>query len=59
MIVKEILSVEEFADLLGIGKTNAYKIVNSSGFPAIRPAPRTIRILKDEAIAWIKKNGCM
>lgn len=53
---KEFLTVDEFAELLGIGKTNAYKIVNSAGFPAFRPTPGTIRIMKDKSIAWIEKN---
>lgn len=56
---KEIFTVNEFAEYLGISRTNAYRIVNADGFPAIRPTSGTIRILKDDAIAWLKKYRSM
>ena len=56
---KQILTVDEFAELLGIGRTSAYKVVNATGFPAIRPTSGTIRIIKDEALAWMKKYRSM
>lgn len=56
---KEFLTVDEFAELLGIGKTNAYKLVNIKGFPAIRPTKGTIRIIRVAAIDWMKKYRSM
>lgn len=52
----EIITVKQFADLVGISTTNAYKIVHSKGFPAFRPTPGCIRIIKNDAIEWLRKN---
>lgn len=57
-IDKEILKVDELAKLLGISRKNAYDLVNSEGFPAFRPSPRSIRVFKSDALEWIKTN-CM
>ena len=56
---QEVINVGQFAELIGISKTNAYKLVHSKGFPAFRPTPKCIRIVKDDAIEWLSENQTM
>lgn len=48
-----ILSVEEVAKVLGIGKAHAYDLVKTNGFPAFRVGGR-ICIPKDKFLSWIE-----
>ena len=50
-----MLSVPDVADVLGIGRANAYELVRSEGFPALKIGNRII-VPKDEFISWIKKQ---
>lgn len=50
-----MLSVPDVADVLGIGRANAYELVRSEGFPAIKIGNRII-VPKDDFISWIKKQ---
>lgn len=50
-----MLSVPDVADVLGIGRANAYELVRSEGFPTIKIGNRII-VPKDEFISWIKKQ---
>jgi excisionase family DNA binding protein len=50
-----MLSVPDVADVLGIGRANAYELVRSEGFPAIKIGNRII-VPKDEFISWIKRQ---
>lgn len=48
-----ILSVNEVAKTLGIGKAHAYELVKAKGFPAFKIGGR-ICVPKDKFIAWIE-----
>lgn len=50
-----MLSVPDVAEVLGIGRANAYELVRSDGFPAIKIGNRII-VPKDEFISWIKRQ---
>lgn len=50
-----MLSVPDVADVLGIGRANAYELVRSEGFPALKIGSRII-VPKDEFISWIKRQ---
>jgi len=50
-----MLSVPDVAEVLGIGRANAYELVRSEGFPAIKIGNRII-VPKDEFISWIKSQ---
>ena len=50
-----MLSVPDVADVLGIGRANAYELVRSDGFPAIKIGSRII-VPKDDFISWIKRK---
>ncbi|MCB5397630.1 helix-turn-helix domain-containing protein [Intestinibacter bartlettii] len=50
--MKKTMSVKEFSKLYNIGMNNAYKIVNTSGFPAIRVG-RKIIIIRDQVDKWM------
>lgn len=50
-----MLSVPDVADVLGIGRANAYELVRSEGFPALKIGNRII-VPKDEFISWIKRQ---
>ena len=49
---KKTMTVKEFSTLYGIGMNNAYKIVNTVGFPAIRVG-RKIIIIRDQVDKWM------
>ncbi|MDU1254486.1 helix-turn-helix domain-containing protein [Intestinibacter bartlettii] len=50
--MKKTMSVREFSKKYNIGLNNAYKIVNTSGFPAIRVG-RKIIIIRDQVDKWM------
>ena len=50
-----MLSVSDVADVLGIGRANAYELVRNEGFPALKIGNRII-VPKDDFISWIKKQ---
>ena len=52
---KMLLNVEEMAQVLGIGRSKAYELVHSAGFPMIRIG-RTMRIPKAQLEIWIKNE---
>ncbi len=47
-----ILTVEEVAEALRIGRSAAYELVRSGGLPAVRIG-RTIRVSRQALLAWI------
>ena len=49
------MSVKEFSKIYNIGMNNAYKIVNTVGFPAIRIG-RKILIIRDQVDNWFLEN---
>lgn len=49
------MSVKEFSKVYNIGMNNAYKIVNTVGFPAIRIG-RKILIIRDQVDNWFLEN---
>lgn len=50
-----MLSVPDVADVLGIGRANAYELVRSEGFPALKIGSR-ITVPKDDFISWIRSQ---
>lgn len=49
----EYINIKEMAELLHIGKSMAYKIANSPGFPCVRIGSKYI-IDKGELMIWMK-----
>lgn len=52
---KLTLTVEEAAELTGIGKSLMYEWANSKGFPMIRVG-RRILIIKSKFTEWLENN---
>lgn len=50
-----MLSVKELATVLGIGRTSAYELTKTKGFPSIKIGSRVV-IPKEKLIEWIDKN---
>lgn len=48
---KKALSVQQYAELEGIGLTLAYERFNTPGFPSYRQG-RSLRVSYDDAIEW-------
>lgn len=44
-------TVEEIADILKIGKTKAYQLMRTDGFPAIK-LQRTYRVSEQDFMKW-------
>lgn len=55
MAEKKTLNVEETAKYLGIGRSCAYELVNSKGFPSFRIGKK-ILVNVDALQAWIDQN---
>lgn len=53
--VKRTYTVDEIAEILGIGRTSAYRIVHSGGFNVVRVGT-AIRISKESFDAWLDKQ---
>jgi len=49
------MTVKEFSKVYGIGMNNAYKIVNTIGFPAIKIGRKVI-IIKDQVDKWMLEH---
>lgn len=47
-----IMTAEEVADVLGIGRSKAYELLNSQGFPAIRLGRRMV-VPRDRFLEWL------
>lgn len=50
-----MLSVSQVADVLGIGRTNAYELVKEKDFPSLKIGSRIV-VTKDKFIAWIEEK---
>lgn len=53
----ELLTPDEAAKFLGIGKAAVLSLVDVEGFPAVRLGSKTIRIDKRRLNAWIASGG--
>lgn len=51
---KEVLTVSEVAQYLGIGTTKAWELVWSGSIPSFRPGGRSVRVRKAELLNWVK-----
>ena len=50
-----MLSVPQVADVLGIGRTNAYELVKEKDFPSLNIGSRIV-VPKDKFIQWIEEK---
>lgn len=53
--VKRTYTVDEISEILGIGRTAAYRLVHSGGFKVVRIGT-AIRISKESFDAWLDKQ---
>lgn len=53
--VKRTYTVDEISDILGIGRTAAYRLVHSGEFKVVRIGT-AIRISKESFDAWLDKQ---
>ncbi len=55
-----VYTVKEIATLLGIGKTKAHELVNTSphlgGIPSMRIGPKTIRVRRIDFERWLQER---
>ncbi len=54
---KLALSVDEMAQLLGISRPIAYKLIKQEGFPAIKVGDRRILIPVEALRAWLNNES--
>ncbi|MGN7942011.1 helix-turn-helix domain-containing protein [Metabacillus sp. 22489] len=52
---KHVLDVEDIQRFLGIGRRQAYELVNSNAFHVVRIG-RRIKVGKDAFLAWLNGN---
>ena len=50
-----MLSVSQVAEVLGIGRTNAYELVKEKDFPSLNIGSRIV-VPKDKFIQWIEEK---
>ena len=53
--VKRTYTVDEISEILGIGRSAAYRLVHSGGFKVVRIGT-AIRISKESFDAWLDKQ---
>lgn len=53
--MNELITVMEMAKYLKISRSKAYSIVKQTNFPKIT-IDKSIRIIKNELIEWLKNN---
>lgn len=53
---KLAISIEEFASMVGIGRSKAYQLSRSEGFPQIRLGKRIV-IPVDQLKDWLMQNS--
>jgi excisionase family DNA binding protein len=53
---REVLTVPQVADYLGIGETKCWELVNSGSIQSFRPGGRLVRIRKAELLDWIGRR---
>jgi len=52
----ELITINEFCVMAHMGKTTAYKEINSLRLPAVKVGNKTL-IRKDDAVAWLDTLG--
>ena len=54
--VPAFLSAVEMAELLGIGRATAYRLMHRKGFPVTRLSERRMAVEKNALLEWAKNN---
>jgi predicted DNA-binding transcriptional regulator AlpA len=52
-----VLSVKEIQEILGIGRRQAYDLMDQPGFPCIKLGPKTKRVNRDAFFDWMDKRS--
>lgn len=53
--MKNLLTVEQVAEYLQIGRSKAYELVNMKDFPSLRLG-KNIRVFENELINWLENQ---
>lgn len=53
---KEVLTLEEAADFLGLSKSQLYKLTRTSAIPHYKPNGKYIYFDRAELVEWVKRN---
>jgi predicted DNA-binding transcriptional regulator AlpA len=53
---KQVLTLEEAADFMGIGMNTMYELKNRPGFPVKTCGPRVYRVPKGALLKWMTEN---
>jgi len=56
---KEVLTLEEAAQFMGISRSTLYKMTHKSEIPFYRPNGKLIYFEKTELLAWMRRNRSM
>lgn len=49
------LNADQVAQVLGISRAGAYKLMNSKGFPVLKVGKRLV-VPKDKLLAWVEQQ---
>lgn len=53
---KEVLTLEEASDFLGVSKSQLYKLTRTASIPHYKPNGKYIYFDREELIEWVKQN---
>lgn len=53
---KEVLTLEEASDFLGLSKSQLYKLTRTNAIPHYKPSGKYIYFDRAELIEWVKRN---
>jgi predicted DNA-binding transcriptional regulator AlpA len=56
-VMKELLTVKDIRELLGLGRTAGYALINQPDFPApIAVSTKTLRWVASEVMSWLESQ---
>ena len=56
---EKLLTADEVAELLAIGRQRVYQFVREGGMPVIRLGERQFRFIYRDVVAWAEKRNSM
>lgn len=51
------IGVQEFAEIIGVSKSTAYRIVKSGKIKSVRLSERRVVIFKEDLLEWIERTS--
>jgi excisionase family DNA binding protein len=54
--MSELLTVAEVSEILGLGRSKTYEMVNNGTLPAVRLSERAVRVPRAQLNEWLQRK---